>query len=398
MKILGYEIGRVKALVPEQTQTTKKGISTVYQPPRRQSKDIGNYLDAIRKAESAINPLRDTLYDIYTESLDYDAHLSALLNQRRLNIINRKIVYTNKSGADDKRATEIFSDPKFKQFLIDAIDTRFWGFSIFEFNKGAWFDYELIPRKHIDPIRQKIYKFSIGGEGIDYTLPALQKYLLPFGERRDLGLLKQACFLTTYKRNLLSDWSNYAELAGNNFERIKTKNDDPNIKRAIQVAMEKRGVGGILEMPQGVDVEMDNMSSTSQNLLFEGFSAYLDSQQSKLILGQTMTSDNGSSRSQAEVHENVLMRVYEADLRYILDFLNFDFIDYLELWGISTDGQFTIIDESISEPLATKLGVGGTQSLQTILTDQSLSVDQKRNIMILLFGFSETDAELLQPD
>ena len=52
------------------------------------------------------------------------------------------------------------------------------------------------------------------------------------------------------------------------------------------------------------DDEMEFMdSSSSKGEAFAVFLDYLDKQISKLVLGGTMISDNGSSRSQSEVHE-----------------------------------------------------------------------------------------------
>jgi hypothetical protein len=46
-------------------------------------------------------------------------------------------------------------------------------------------------------------------------------------------------------------------------------------------------------------------------------------------------------------------------------------------------------------PLAVRIGVGGTQSLQLILSDQNLSSEQKINIVIIVFGLSPEEAKLL---
>ena len=44
-------------------------------------------------------------------------------------------------------------------------------------------------------------------------------------------------------------------------------------------------------------------------------------------------------------------------------------------------------------PPAVKLGVGGTQALQMILTDATLTPDQKINIMVVIFGLTEQEAQ-----
>jgi hypothetical protein len=43
-------------------------------------------------------------------------------------------------------------------------------------------------------------------------------------------------------------------------------------------------------------------------------------------------------------------------------------------------------------PLAIRIGVGGTQSLQAILSDANLTIEQKVNIIIVVFGISKEEA------
>nr|WP_284521082.1 DUF935 family protein [Shigella boydii] len=47
-----------------------------------------------------------------------------------------------------------------------------------------------------------------------------------------------------------------------------------------------------------------------------------DAQISKAVLGQTMTTDNGSSRSQADVHNQVRMDIVRWDARQLANTLN----------------------------------------------------------------------------
>lgn len=56
------------------------------------------------------------------------------------------------------------------------------------------------------------------------------------------------------------------------------------------------------------------------------------------------------------------------------------------------DGDKYIFENADSTPLAVKLGVGGTQSLQMIISDPNLTNDQKKNSLIILFGLNPADA------
>jgi hypothetical protein len=54
-----------------------------------------------------------------------------------------------------------------------------------------------------------------------------------------------------------------------------------------------------------------------------------------------------------------------------------------------------LLSDIQSMPLAVKLQVGGTQAMQAILTDVSIPDPRKRQILIVLFGLSEQDANAI---
>jgi hypothetical protein len=56
------------------------------------------------------------------------------------------------------------------------------------------------------------------------------------------------------------------------------------------------------------------------------------------------------------------------------------------------EGDKYIFENTDTTPLAVKLGVGGTQSLQLIISDPNLSDEQKKNSLIILFGITPEDA------
>ena len=313
-------------------------------PPSRTSKDLEKLKRAIQSAESWTHPNRTDLYDIYLEQLDYDGHLTGVLNKRRLNILNKGVTFQNESGVNDQ-VIEFIDSPTFMKFLSDTLDTIFWGYSLFEFdydNPGE-FKYYLIPRKHVKPETKQVVREQRDSTGVTYISDGMDKYICDLGEEKDFGLLRTACFYSIIKRNLLGDWANYSELAGNNFQLIKYKGNDHLVKNATEQAM--KGSNRQVTLPDGVDVEFVNQSSASQNVLFEGLHNTLNKEISKLILGQTMTTEDGSSRSQAEVHQTQQNEIFLADERFVLNFLNHKFREYLPNWGLPNDGYFQFMEK-----------------------------------------------------
>ncbi len=394
MKILGYDLTQVtnKIVHPETEQIGKFTIIT--QASQRRTVDIGDYIKALQLAESKRKPLRYALYDQYQESIDYVPHLKALLELRQLNLLSKEFRFTV-NGKVDETMTPWIQSPEFKNFLRDILDTKFWGFSLFDFtdSKGEWFAYDLINRKHVDPILEVVYKYQNGTAPTPYNTKERLKYVMPVGNQTDLGMLKNATPIAIHIRNMTGDMMNYVELAGNNFTVYKDKTGDPKIATQIGQAEKNKSGSGYVQVPAGVEREIENQSSSQQNELFKGVHDLLNKELSKLILGSTMGIEDGSSLSQAEVHERTMGKVFQSDTRFVLDVLNYDFTDKLVIWNKNIAGRFEIAQTSKTEPLAVSLGVGGTQSLQSILVDPNLSPEQKKNIIITLFGIGEEDAD-----
>ena len=310
-------------------------------PPSRTQKDIATLLQAIKAAESRVNPKRQELYNIYQECLEYDSHLMTVVNKRKSSLLSKAFDYVDNSGKSVDRITEWMEAPQMRAFISDCLDTRFWGHSLFEFIPGDWFNYSLIPRKNVDPVGGYVLKRETDVSGESYRSDAYKPFVMEVGGKYDFGLFLTSSRYCIYKRNMIGDWANYSELAGNNFEKITYQGDDEDVKRAIDDMMKNKGAGTRMRLPRDVDYDIKSSSSASTNDLFEGFHDALNKEISKLFLAQTMTTEGGQSRSQAEIHQEEQGTIYHDDLTYILNLLNYEFTEYLPLWNIP-EGRFVV--------------------------------------------------------
>uniref|UniRef100_UPI0039A6AFB6 phage portal protein family protein n=1 Tax=Ornithobacterium rhinotracheale TaxID=28251 RepID=UPI0039A6AFB6 len=76
----------------------------------------------------------------------------------------------------------------------------------------------------------------------------------------------------------------------------------------------------------------------------------LDKELSKLVLHQTMTTENGSSRAQGGVHENTLKEVIYADNKKMLAFLNNKLIPAMRNLGYAIPENAKIQIEQVADP------------------------------------------------
>jgi phage gp29-like protein len=74
-------------------------------------------------------------------------------------------------------------------------------------------------------------------------------------------------------------------------------------------------------IPQSMDIEFHQVSGFSDKP-FEGLAKYLDASVSKIIIGQTMTADDGSSKAQAAIHDKVRVDIKEDDASDLAHTLN----------------------------------------------------------------------------
>ena len=83
---------------------------------------------------------------------------------------------------------------------------------------------------------------------------------------------------------------------------------------------------------QACRLSFQEVTRGAGNDVFERLARWVDEQTSKAVLGQTMTSDNGSSQAQANVHNDVRHDIAVSDARSLTGSLNRDLVmPYVDL-------------------------------------------------------------------
>ncbi len=141
------------------------------------------------------------------------------------------------------------------------------------------------------------------------------------------GLARTAAAAYLIKAYALTDWSAFAEVFGmplrlGRYGHAATENDIAMLIGAVA----NLGSDAAAVIPDSMRVEFQQASSGSgaDADVFRDLAQYADSQISKAVLGQTMTTDDGSSRAQAEVHDAVRADILAADARRLTATLNRD--------------------------------------------------------------------------
>ncbi len=137
----------------------------------------------------------------------------------------------------------------------------------------------------------------------------------PYGH----GLAHWLYWPTLFKRNGIRFWNIFLDKFGTptakgTYPRGASKDEQAKLLAALQAIATDSG----FIVPEGVAVELLG-AARSGTTDFESLCRYMDAAIAKIVLSQTMTTDNGSSRSQGEVHADVRDDVVKTDADDLTD-------------------------------------------------------------------------------
>jgi phage gp29-like protein len=162
---------------------------------------------------------------------------------------------------------------------------------------------------------QKFWHFSCGHHHDDE----------PYGR----GLAHWLYWMVFFKKNDIRWWIRFLEL----YAQPARKGKYPAAattqeKDVLWGALAAFGVDGRMMIPEGLDIELVE-ASRSGTADYEALLKQINESIAKIILSQTMTTDSGSSLSQAEVHQDVGESVIMADADLICASLNTSVVKWL---------------------------------------------------------------------
>lgn len=281
----------------------------------------------------------DAFLVLAEEMEERDPHYGSVLQTRKLAVLglDRQLTWA-KGQQDEARAgeileacSELIDAPAFEDLIEGSLDAVAKGYAateiLWDTGGNAWrptayahrdprwfrFDREtgrelrLRDAGALDGVPLPPFKFAVHLTGRKSGLPARA------------GLARLVAFSFICKLYGLKDWMAYAEIFGiplrlGRYDGSATPADVEVLKRAVFGL----GSDAAAVIPKSMDIEFPTAGSGVGGAeLFERLVKFLDSQVSKAVLGQTMTTDDGGSRAQAMVHDEVRTDLLKADGRGI---------------------------------------------------------------------------------
>lgn len=313
--------------------------------------EITDYQMARQERLNPEEPFTYRLQELYKDVM-IDSHLTAMVESRILRVVNKNFMLKDKKGVADPERSAFLNKRWFTDALRYAMESIFYEYSLILFEKdmdGKIKSCRKVPREHVNPDRELVVKSVYDTTGLPYNdFP----FDLLFAKMYDgYGLLEKAAPLTILKRHSWASWDEFEQIFGMPIRIAKLGTFDDKVKTEVADWLKTMGTASYGVFPQFADIEIKESNNRDAFNVFMKKIETVDSQLSILINGQTMTSSNGSSRSQAEVHERTQEEITEADVKNILNWINDSLLPLLRNCGYDIGQDEHIGVEMVTDPL-----------------------------------------------
>lgn len=320
------------------------------------NRDIQDWRRAHQLALSVESPNRQLLYDIYRDAA-LDGHLSGCIEQRHGFVMAKAYNIEDKNGTPQDHLKHYFMQPWFDDLCHLILDATEWGHSLIELGDivkdgdgcPCYESVKLIDRKYVIPEYHRVIT-DLGMDwttGIDYHAPQYCYNLIEAGRPDDLGLLLKAAQYTIPKKNVLASWDIFAEIFGMPMRVATTASQQKAVQDQIAEMLDNMGENQWMLLPQGTDFQI---VESSKNDAYNVYNTRVDrsnSEISKLIIGQTMTIEDGSSLSQSQTHLKVLQNLVDGDAKRLAFIINNQLLPRMIRHGFPLQGMRFTWDESV---------------------------------------------------
>ncbi|MDR1253245.1 MAG: DUF935 domain-containing protein, partial [Treponema sp.] len=272
-----------------------------------------------------------------------DLHYRSVISTRKDAItgLEIKVIPASEDKRDMELADAVERDiikntaAKLYTLIRDMLDALAKGFSVseiiwdtekawkpkqYKFRDPRWFQYDRETGKTL------MLRSPLGNE-LEPLKPfhfVVHEPHLVSGNQITAGLALPALYYWMLKNYDVTSWAAFIDRYGypiriGKYGKKATEQDRVTLKRAVAAIGQDFGAvipeSAILEI-----VESKHAAETSN--IYKNMADWVDKQISKLVLGQTMTTDEGSSRAQSETHDKVRDDIADSDIQQVIETLN----------------------------------------------------------------------------
>lgn len=316
----------------------------------RQKSDFTTYKNAVNWAENLINPNRTQLYSLYINAV-LDAHLSACMMQRKNLTLSKRFCVIGPNGEENEEKTKLIQKKWFYDFLSLSLDSLFWGHSLITFSdymrkERAFKCVSLVQRQYVKPEFHIVTPDTGSISGTCYLDAPWDNWTIGVGGDRDLGILMKATPLVMWKTGAMGSWAEFQEVFGSPVRIGSTTSKDQRTLDSFIDKLRNFGIAQWILLTGNEKIDFKETSRQDAHKVFDEMVNRINSELSKLILGQTSTLDEKSHVGSAEVHERVLEQIGYQDEIFIEGVLNSQLVPLLAYHGVLNEGDAIEADNS----------------------------------------------------
>lgn len=347
-------------------------LDIILQSPELFHFDIGSYMTSLYSATAIDMYNRGRLYDMYESAFLTDPHLFGIRRKRLVGACRTPIQFV-RDNKPDEAISDLLKQSWFRRFRKDIVQAELWGFTLVQFYIGedGQLCYDLINRKHYDPVRKLILRYQSDSSGA--PLDNFSNVLVIGEDPRGVGLMSAVMPYVLYKRGNIGDWAQFCQIFGMPIREYTYDAGDEVARKQLIEDARKQGANAVYIHPKDSALELhESGNKTGSSDLYKAFSDKCDSQMSIAILGNTLTTDAKETGTQAlgTVHQDEENEIKEDDEAFILSVLNDShFRKILADLGYNTEGgEFSYVKPK---------KVDKTTQLQVVtqMMDRGLPVD-----------------------
>ena len=309
-------------------------------------------------------------YFILAEEMEErDLHYASVLRTRKLTVAG--IPPAVEAASDDEHdvmladaVRDLVGQPQIPELLFDLLDGLGKGVAVCEIlwsTREGWMprDYEWVDPRFLKPDSDTLREFRLMTDeqpvdGIPLTpgQSVMHYPRLKSGLPLRNGLARLVAVMYMLKSFTVRDWWAFAEKFGipvvvGKYGANATTEQIQTLIDAIASIASDAGCA----IPQSMQLDMQETASRNGGgALFKEMAEWCDAQTSKAVLGQTMTTDDGSSRSQADVHDRVRMDIARWDARQLENTLNEFLVRPFIQFNYGPQEKYPRVKLAISEP------------------------------------------------
>ena len=282
-------------------------------------------------------PKGKNLKGVHTDAANYqlileDPQVSSCLQQRFAAITSAEwIVEAGGDSPEDEKAA-VFLREELARFPFDEATRKMasavYGFSVAEIIWRLGED----KFAHIEAIKvRNRARFSFGRDGAVFLnadgkkieMPPRKFWTVSMGAEEDdspygHGLAHKLYWPVKFKRAAQKAWMTFLNQYGHPIATVRysPQTDEAGKNKALEIA-QKVAQGHSIAMPQNMEVALLEGFKVSVEGGYNKMMAMMNDAITKILLSQTMTTEDGSSRAQAKVHMEVRSDVVKSDADYL---------------------------------------------------------------------------------